>query len=133
MIQKIISGGQTGADRMALDWAIWHGIPHGGWCPIGSPQDLPRALTLGTSPLRQIYRIQGMLPASLVGRSVFGNCEETIHHHFPLHMGDYSLVTRRDVFAHGDVHGLHDMRLLQKLLTARRSVQHLPVIAESTL
>jgi hypothetical protein len=35
MIQKIISGGQTGADRMALDWAIWHRIPHGGWCPKG--------------------------------------------------------------------------------------------------
>ena len=35
MIQKIISGGQTGADRTALDWAIWHDIPHGGWCPKG--------------------------------------------------------------------------------------------------
>ena len=35
MIQKIISGGQTGADRMALDWAIWHDISHGGWCPKG--------------------------------------------------------------------------------------------------
>lgn len=33
MIQKIISGGQTGADRTALDWAIEHDIPHGGWCP----------------------------------------------------------------------------------------------------
>lgn len=32
---KIISGGQTGADRAALDWAIVHGIPHGGWCPKG--------------------------------------------------------------------------------------------------
>jgi hypothetical protein len=31
-IQRIISGGQTGADRAALDWAIEHGIPHGGWC-----------------------------------------------------------------------------------------------------
>jgi hypothetical protein len=30
---KIISGGQTGADRAALDWAIAHGIAHGGWCP----------------------------------------------------------------------------------------------------
>jgi hypothetical protein len=29
----IISGGQTGADRAALDFAIAHGIPHGGWCP----------------------------------------------------------------------------------------------------
>lgn len=32
---KIISGGQTGADRAALDFAIKHGIPHGGWCPKG--------------------------------------------------------------------------------------------------
>lgn len=32
---KICSGGQTGADRAALDWAIAKGIPHGGWCPTG--------------------------------------------------------------------------------------------------
>jgi hypothetical protein len=31
----VISGGQTGADRTALDWAINNGIPHGGWCPKG--------------------------------------------------------------------------------------------------
>lgn len=35
MIEKIVSGGQTGADRAALDWAIDHGVPHGGWCPKG--------------------------------------------------------------------------------------------------
>ncbi len=34
-ITKIISGGQTGADRAALDWARERGIPHGGWCPKG--------------------------------------------------------------------------------------------------
>jgi Circularly permutated YpsA SLOG family len=34
-IPIIISGGQTGADRAALDWALKHGIPHGGWCPKG--------------------------------------------------------------------------------------------------
>jgi hypothetical protein len=33
VLQKIISGGQTGADRAALDFAIAHHIPHGGWCP----------------------------------------------------------------------------------------------------
>jgi hypothetical protein len=32
---KIISGGQTGVDRAALDAAIKWGIPHGGWCPKG--------------------------------------------------------------------------------------------------
>lgn len=35
MIEKIVSGGQTGADRAALDFAVVHGIPHGGWCPRG--------------------------------------------------------------------------------------------------
>ena len=35
MIERIVSGGQTGADRSALDWAIAHQVPHGGWCPDG--------------------------------------------------------------------------------------------------
>ncbi len=32
---KIISGGQTGADRAALEWAMANRVPHGGWCPAG--------------------------------------------------------------------------------------------------
>lgn len=35
MIDRIVSGGQTGADRAALDWAIANDMPHGGWCPKG--------------------------------------------------------------------------------------------------
>lgn len=35
MIRKIISGGQTGVDRAALDFAIDNNIPHGGWAPKG--------------------------------------------------------------------------------------------------
>ncbi len=34
-IEKIISGGQTGVDRAALDMALESGIPCGGWCPKG--------------------------------------------------------------------------------------------------
>jgi hypothetical protein len=34
-IKKIISGGQTGVDRAALDAAIALKIKHGGWCPLG--------------------------------------------------------------------------------------------------
>jgi hypothetical protein len=34
-LQKIVSGGQTGVDRAALDVAIALGIAHGGWCPRG--------------------------------------------------------------------------------------------------
>ena len=33
--RQVISGGQTGADRAGLDWAIARGIEHGGWCPRG--------------------------------------------------------------------------------------------------
>src|ERR1035441_1998769 len=33
VLPQIVSGGQTGADRAALDWAIANGIPHSGWCP----------------------------------------------------------------------------------------------------
>lgn len=33
--RKIVSGGQTGADRAALDFALRHGLEHGGWCPAG--------------------------------------------------------------------------------------------------
>ncbi len=32
-IKKIVSGGQTGVDRAALDVAIGLKISHGGWCP----------------------------------------------------------------------------------------------------
>lgn len=35
MVDRIISGGQSGVDRAALDAAIASGIPHGGWCPKG--------------------------------------------------------------------------------------------------
>ncbi|MBI2889369.1 MAG: putative molybdenum carrier protein [Nitrospirae bacterium] len=34
-ICRIVSGGQTGVDRAALDAAIEVGLPHGGWCPKG--------------------------------------------------------------------------------------------------
>ena len=35
MIEKIISGGHTGADRAALNVANKFNIPHGGWIPKG--------------------------------------------------------------------------------------------------
>jgi hypothetical protein len=34
-VAKIISGGQTGADRAALDFAIERDILDGDWCPKG--------------------------------------------------------------------------------------------------
>jgi hypothetical protein len=39
---KIISGGQTGVDRAALDVALKHGIESGGWCPTGRLDEFGR-------------------------------------------------------------------------------------------
>ena len=47
---KIISGGQAGVDRAALDFAIENGIDYGGWCPLG------RLAEDGTIPER--YRLK---------------------------------------------------------------------------
>ena len=40
---KIVSGGQTGVDRAALDVALEKGIAYAGWCPKGGwAEDLPK-------------------------------------------------------------------------------------------
>lgn len=49
----LVSGGQSGADRAALDWAIEHGIRHGGWCPRGRKTEdgvLPERYLLRETP-----------------------------------------------------------------------------------
>jgi len=46
MLEKIVSGGQTGADRAALDFALKFNIDHGGWVPRG------RRTEAGPLPLR---------------------------------------------------------------------------------
>ncbi|MDH3413519.1 MAG: putative molybdenum carrier protein [Gammaproteobacteria bacterium] len=35
MIERVVSGGQTGVDRAALDAALARGLACGGWCPKG--------------------------------------------------------------------------------------------------
>ena len=35
LLRRLVSGGQTGADRAALDVALRLGIEYGGWCPLG--------------------------------------------------------------------------------------------------
>lgn len=55
MLEKIVSGGQTGTDRAALDVALKFEIPYGGWCPKG------RLDELGTIPSKysQLKEIEG--------------------------------------------------------------------------
>jgi len=46
----LISGGQTGVDRAALDFAMRAGIAHSGWCPLG------RKAEDGVIPSRYLLR-----------------------------------------------------------------------------
>lgn len=51
-LERMVSGGQTGADQAALDVAVELGIPHGGWIPKG------RKTEAGPLPLK--YRLKEM-------------------------------------------------------------------------
>ena len=61
MIKKIISGGQTGADRAALDVAVKFNIPHGGWIPKGRITE--------EGPLADRYKLQEMPTTSYPART----------------------------------------------------------------
>jgi Circularly permutated YpsA SLOG family len=53
VISKIISGGQTGVDRAALDVAMELGIECGGWCPKGRRAEgrpIPKRYPLKETP-----------------------------------------------------------------------------------
>lgn len=61
MITKIISGGQTGADQAALDFAIENDILHGGWIPKGRKTE--------DGVLSEKYRLEEMPTASYPKRT----------------------------------------------------------------
>ena len=61
MIRKLISGGQTGADRAALDVAMELGIPHGVWVPKGRRTE--------AGPLSEKYHLREMPTASYPART----------------------------------------------------------------
>lgn len=61
MIEKIVSGGQTGVDRAALDVAIHLGVPHGGWSPRGRRAE--------DGPLEPIYQLQETKSANYTERT----------------------------------------------------------------
>ncbi len=53
---RIRSGGQSGVDRAALDFAVAHGVPYAGWCPAGGlAEDL-------TTPPGLLARYPGLRP-----------------------------------------------------------------------
>jgi hypothetical protein len=61
-IERLLSGGQTGVDRAALDVAMALNIPCGGWCPRGRRAEDGR--------IAQRYPLQEMATASYADRTV---------------------------------------------------------------
>ena len=85
---RLISGGQTGADRAALDTAMELGLDHGGWVPTG------RAAEDG--PLPDRYRVRETPtedPAERTERNVADSDATLLISHGPLMGG--SELTRR--------------------------------------
>jgi hypothetical protein len=94
VIEKIISGGQTGADQGALDAAIRLGIDHGGWIPKGRKTE--------AGPLADRYRLDEMPTADYHPRTeknVFSAEATVIFSHGPLKGG--SRLTRQLAEHHG--------------------------------
>lgn len=94
MLRKIISGGQTGADRAALDAAMRLGIPHGGWIPKGRIAE--------DGPLAATYRLSEMPTNSYAERTEKNVMESDgtliISHGAPTGGTEY---TRKMVLKHG--------------------------------
>ncbi len=92
MLQKIVSGGQTGADQGALDAAIAMGVDHGGW--------LPKDRKTENGPLPPRYQLQEMASSNYADRTlqnVLDSDGTLIISHGPLTGGSaltYSLARR---------------------------------------
>lgn len=61
LLNKIVSGGQTGADRAALDIAIKFNIPHGGWITRGRRTE--------SGPLPDVYNLKEMATRNYPART----------------------------------------------------------------
>jgi hypothetical protein len=94
MVRKIISGGQTGADRAALDFALEWNIAHGGWIPKGRRAE--------DGKLPEKYRLKEMNSTDYARRTeqnVIDSDATLIFSHGKLTGG--SLLTRRMALKNG--------------------------------
>lgn len=93
-LKKIVSGGQTGADRAGLDFAIENDLPHGGWVPRG------RLAEDGVIPGRyQVTETQSSAYAERTEKNVMDSDGTLIFSHGPLAGG--SELTQKLAQRHG--------------------------------
>ena len=112
MLEKIISGGQTGADHGALDTAIRLGIDHGGWIPRGHKTEagpLPDKYHLTEMPTDE-YHLR-------TEKNVVSAEATVIFSHGPLTGG--SLLTQQLAERHGRPCQLFDLDAITAFDAAR--------------
>jgi len=95
MINKIISGGQTGVDRAALDVALELGIPCGGWCPVGRHAE--------DGPIAERYPLQET-----------ADIDNTVRTEFNTRDSDGCLIINRGTLHGGTAYAVEMARHLQK-------------------
>jgi Circularly permutated YpsA SLOG family len=125
--ERIVSGGQTGADRAALDVALECGIPIGGWVPKG------RLAEDGRIPDRYVGLVETRSPDPAVrtARNVRDSDATLILSHGPLDGG--SLLTH-DEATRGGKPVLHlDLEELDVAAAADRLRAWLAVIRPGSL
>ena len=76
MIEKIVSGGKTGADRAGLDAAIELDIPYGGWIPKGRK--------IEDAGLPEKYHLKKMPTGSYAARTEQNGVDSTGHSSSPM-------------------------------------------------
>ncbi|MFQ5469944.1 MAG: putative molybdenum carrier protein [Gammaproteobacteria bacterium] len=99
MIEKIVSGGQTGVDRAALDAAIQQGVPIGGWCPEGRLAD--------DGPIDNRYPLQEV-----------ADTDHTVRTEFNVRDSDGSLMIYRDKLHGGTAYALEMAKRMAKPVMA---------------
>lgn len=103
-VQRIVSGGQTGVDRGALEAALSIGVAHGGWCPRG------RRAEDGRVPLRYDLRETDSSRYDIrTEKNILDSDATLIIHQGPLTAG--TALTRRLAQLHGKPLRLIDLAL----------------------
>ncbi len=103
-VKRIISGGQTGVDRGALEAALSIGVAHGGWCPRG------RRAEDGRVPLRyDMSETDSSRYDIRTEKNILDSDATLIIHQGPLTAG--TALTRRLAHIHGKPLRLIDLAL----------------------